>query len=37
MHAMHIDEFELGEIRLIAELAELRKLSAAAVRLGVSQ
>lgn len=37
MHAMHIDEFDLGEIRLIAELAELRKLSAAAVRLGVSQ
>jgi DNA-binding transcriptional LysR family regulator len=37
MHAMHIDDFEFTEIRLIAELAELRKLSAAAARLGLSQ
>ena len=37
MHTMHIDELALGEIRLVAELAELRKLSAAAARLGLSQ
>ena len=37
MNCMHIDDFELGEIRLIAELAQLRKLSAAAARLGLSQ
>lgn len=37
MHVMHIDDFEFTEIRLIAELAELRKLSAAAARLGLSQ
>lgn len=37
MHTMHIDDFEFTEIRLIAELAELRKLSAAAARLGLSQ
>ncbi|HEY4773792.1 MAG TPA: LysR family transcriptional regulator [Xanthobacteraceae bacterium] len=34
---MHIDDFEFTEIRLIAELSELRKLSAAAARLGLSQ
>jgi DNA-binding transcriptional LysR family regulator len=34
---MHIDDFEFTEIRLIAELAQLRKLSAAAARLGLSQ
>jgi DNA-binding transcriptional LysR family regulator len=34
---MHIDDFEFTEIRLLAELAELRKLSAAAARLGLSQ
>lgn len=34
---MHIDEFEFTEIRLMAELLELRKLSAAAARLGLSQ
>jgi DNA-binding transcriptional LysR family regulator len=34
---MHIDDFELSEIRLLAELLELRKLSAAASRLGLSQ
>jgi len=37
MHPMHIDDLEFGEIRLLAELAELRKLSAAAARLGLSQ
>ena len=37
MPAMHIDDLELGEIRLVAELASLRKLSAAALRLGLSQ
>jgi DNA-binding transcriptional LysR family regulator len=37
MHSMHISEFEFTEIRLIAELADLRKLSAAAARLGLSQ
>ncbi len=34
---MHIDDLALGEIRLLAELAALRKLSAAAARLGLSQ
>jgi DNA-binding transcriptional LysR family regulator len=34
---MHIDDFEFTEIRLLAELLELRKLSAAAARLGLSQ
>lgn len=34
---MHIDELELGEIRLLAELSALRKLSAAAARIGLSQ
>ncbi len=37
MHAMHVGDLELTEIRLVAELAELRKLSAAAARLGLSQ
>jgi DNA-binding transcriptional LysR family regulator len=37
MHSMHIDDFEFTEIRLLAELLELRKLSAAAARLGLSQ
>lgn len=37
MHAMHIDDLDFGEIRLIAELASLRKLSAAAARLNLSQ
>lgn len=37
MHVMHIDDLALGEIRLVAELSELRKLSAAAARLGLSQ
>lgn len=37
MHRMHINEFEFTEIRLVAELADLRKLSAAASRLGLSQ
>jgi DNA-binding transcriptional LysR family regulator len=37
MHAMHVPDFEFSEIRLIAELLELRKLSAAAARLGLSQ
>jgi len=37
MHAMHIDDLDFGEIRLIAELAALRKLSAAAARLNLSQ
>ena len=37
MHVMHVGDFEFTEIRLIAELAELRKLSAAAARLGLSQ
>jgi DNA-binding transcriptional LysR family regulator len=37
MHVMHIEELELGEIRLVAALAELNKLSAAAARLGLSQ
>jgi DNA-binding transcriptional LysR family regulator len=34
---MYIGNFEFTEIRLIAELAELRKLVAAAARLGLSQ
>ena len=37
MHTMHMNDLEFGEIRLIAELADLRKLSAAAARLGLSQ
>ena len=37
MHVMQFDRLELGEIRLIAALSELRKLSAAAARLGLSQ
>ncbi|HEX4411366.1 MAG TPA: LysR family transcriptional regulator [Xanthobacteraceae bacterium] len=37
MHIMHIDDLELGEIRLVAALAELNKLSAAAARVGLSQ
>src|SRR5262245_1046992 len=34
---MHVPDFEFTEIRLIAELLERRKLSAAAVRVGSSQ
>jgi DNA-binding transcriptional LysR family regulator len=34
---MHIDDLDFGEIRLLAELSDLRKLSAAAARLGLSQ
>ncbi len=34
---MHIDDIEIGEIRLIAELAKTRKLSTAAERLRLSQ
>ena len=37
MNFMHVGDFALTEIRLVAELAELRKLSAAASRLGISQ
>jgi DNA-binding transcriptional LysR family regulator len=37
MHTMQIGDFDLSEIRLIAELATLRKLSAAAARLDLSQ
>jgi DNA-binding transcriptional LysR family regulator len=37
MHSMHIDDLDFGQIRLIAELAALRKLSAAAARLNLSQ
>jgi DNA-binding transcriptional LysR family regulator len=37
MHAMHIPDFEFTEIRLIAELLQLRKLSAAAAQVGLSQ
>src|SRR5262249_34672841 len=37
MHTMHVPDFEFTEIKLIAELLELRKLSAAAARLGLSQ
>ncbi|HZP77585.1 MAG TPA: LysR family transcriptional regulator [Pseudolabrys sp.] len=34
---MHIADLELTELRLLAELTDLRKLSAAAARLGLSQ
>jgi len=34
---MHMDDIDIGEIRLIAELADTRKLSAAAARLQLSQ
>ena len=37
MHDMHIEDFDFGEIRLVAALSELRKLSAAAARIGLSQ
>ena len=37
MQTMHIEDLDFGEIRLIAALSELRKLSAAAARLGLSQ
>ena len=37
MNTMHIEDLDFGEIRLVAALAELRKLSAAAARLGMSQ
>ena len=37
MNEMHIDDLDFGEIRLIAALSDLHKLSAAAARLGLSQ
>jgi DNA-binding transcriptional LysR family regulator len=37
MQMMHIDDLSLGEVRLIAALAQFRKLSAAAARLNLSQ
>lgn len=37
MHVMHIDDLEFGEIRLLAALSGVRKLSAAAARVGLSQ
>ena len=37
MTTMHIDDLEFGEIRLVAALSDLHKLSAAAARLGLSQ
>lgn len=37
MHVMHMADFDFTEIRLIAELSGLHKLSAAANRLGLSQ
>ena len=37
MLSMHIGDLALSELRLIAELARLRKLSAAATRLNLSQ
>src|SRR5262245_65929879 len=37
MHPMHVPDFEFTEIRLIAELLQLRKLSAAAAQVGLSQ
>jgi DNA-binding transcriptional LysR family regulator len=37
MQLMHIEDLDFGEIRLLAALSELRKLSAAAARLGLSQ
>ncbi len=37
MHNMHIEDLDFGQIRLISELAALRKLSAAAARLNLSQ
>jgi len=37
MKSMHMPDVDVREIRLIAELSELRKLTAAAERLGVSQ
>jgi DNA-binding transcriptional LysR family regulator len=37
MHAMHIDELNVTQIRLIAELLRLRSVSAAADSIGLSQ
>jgi DNA-binding transcriptional LysR family regulator len=37
MNAMHIDQLELTQIRLLAELSRLRSISRAAQRIGVSQ
>jgi DNA-binding transcriptional LysR family regulator len=37
MHHMHIDDLDITQIRLLAELAALRNLSAAAERIGLSQ
>jgi molybdate transport repressor ModE-like protein len=37
MHAMHIRDFDLTQIRLLAELARLGSVSAASRRIGLSQ
>ena len=37
MHAMHIDDLNVTQIRLIAELLRLRNVSAAADSIGLSQ
>jgi DNA-binding transcriptional LysR family regulator len=37
MSAMHVDELDLSQVRLLAELSRLRNLSRAAHRIGVSQ
>lgn len=37
MNGMHIDEFDLTQIRLLAELCRSRSVSQAAQRIGVSQ
>lgn len=37
MHAMHVADLEMTQIRLLAELVELRNLSASAERVGLSQ
>ncbi len=37
MNMVHIDELDLTQIRLLAELAERRSLSASAGRIGISQ
>ena len=37
MHAMHIDDLEWTQIRLIAELARLNSVSAASQSIGLSQ
>ncbi len=37
MNAMHVEELDLGQIKLLAELSRLRNLSKAAHRIGLSQ